>query len=96
MLFRSRIAACLGNQELESTVLGQAAERTLDELATDLREPIEEGFLWYSSKYRKNEYISRYGIMNGSKAKLMSPMRMKRRLSLTSQAHNQPNRSSRR
>ena len=40
-----RIAACLGNQELEANVLAQAADRTLAELATDLREPIEEGLI---------------------------------------------------
>ena len=35
-----------------------------------------------TSKYRKNEYISRYTTMNGAKMAFKIPMKMKRLLSL--------------
>lgn len=35
-----------------------------------------------TSKYRKNEYMSRYNTMNGANIALRMPMKMKRRRSL--------------
>ncbi|GAA6001160.1 hypothetical protein JCM10207_007438 [Rhodosporidiobolus poonsookiae] len=50
-----KVAACLGNEELQALTLANAAIRTLEEISHDLTEPVQEGLLIPSGLIKMEE-----------------------------------------
>ncbi|GAA5868990.1 hypothetical protein JCM8547_003243 [Rhodosporidiobolus lusitaniae] len=50
-----KVAACLGNEELQTTVLAKAANRTLEQVSHDLHDAIAEGLLVPSGEIKLDD-----------------------------------------
>ncbi|GAA5908410.1 hypothetical protein JCM6882_007929 [Rhodosporidiobolus microsporus] len=61
-----KVAACLGNEELQATTLATAAGRTVEELSRDLHEAVMEGLLVPRGEIKLEEEDELDEVLNGT------------------------------